>query len=295
MRDYLLHLPIVAAVARHRSFAAAAAELGLGASAVSHAVRSVEDKLGLPLFARTTRSVALTEAGTRFLARALPALDELDEAAAQLRAEQGRVGGVLRINAPRIALPMALHDVVLEMTLHHPELTVEVTTEEALVDIVAAGYDGGVRLGEMIAEDMVAVRLTPPFHAIAVASPDYLAAFGTPRRPADLRKHNCIGYRQLARGGVYDWEFIEDDTTVAVRVGGTCRVSDPLFALDLALAGVGVAYLFEPLARPHLDSGALAWLLPEHALPEPGLFLYFPRRAAQAPKLRALLDVIRRR
>jgi DNA-binding transcriptional LysR family regulator len=291
----LIHLPVIAAVARHRSFAAAAAELGLGASAVSHAVRVVERELGQPLFARTTRSVALTEAGTQFLARTLPALDAIDEAANELRAARGQISGVLRINAPRIAGPMALRALMAQLATKHPQLTVEVTSDDSLVDIVAGGYDAGVRLGEMIAEDMVAVRLTPPFKAIAVASPAYLQRAGAPHTLADLRKHNCIGYRLLRRGAVYDWEFIDKKATVAVAVGGSCRVSDPLFALDLALDGVGIAYLFEPLARPHIDSGALQWLLPSHALPEPGLFLYFPRRAQEAPKLRALIDLIQAR
>jgi DNA-binding transcriptional LysR family regulator len=291
----LIHLPVIAAVARHRSFAAAAAELGLGASAVSHAVRVVERELGQPLFARTTRSVALTEAGAQFLARALPALDAIDEAASELRAARGQVSGVLRINAPRIAGPMALRALMAQLAARHPQLTVEVTSDDSLVDIVAGGYDAGVRLGEMIAEDMVAIRLTPPFKAIAVASPAYLQRAGTPHTLADLRKHNCIGYRLLRRGAVYAWEFLDKKATVAVAVDGSCRVSDPLFALDLALDGVGIAYLFEPLARPYIDSGALQWLLPSHALPEPGLFLYFPCRAQQAPKLRALIDLIQAR
>jgi len=289
----LLHLPVIAAVARHRSFAAAAAELGLGASAVSHAVRVAERELGQPLFARTTRSVALTEAGQQFLASALPALDAIDEAAAELRAARGQVSGVLRINAPRIAGPMALRALMARLAALHPQLTVEVTSDDTLVDIVAGGYDAGVRLGEMIADDMVAVRLTPPFKAIAVASPAYLERAGTPRTLADLRRHNCIGYRLLRRGAVYDWEFTDKKAVVAVKVDGSCRVTDSLFALDLALDGVGIAYLFEPLARQHIERGALQWLLPSHALPEPGLFLYFPRRAQQAPKLRALIDLLK--
>jgi DNA-binding transcriptional LysR family regulator len=294
-RDLLAHLPLVESVARHRSFAAAAAELGLKPSAVSHAVRMVEDKLGVPLFARTTRSVALTEAGTQFLARMAPALREIQEAADALAASRGDVAGVLRINAPRLAQPLALRDVMAELAARHPQLVVETTSDEALIDIVAAGYDAGVRLGEMIAEDMVAVRLTAPFQAITVASPEYLAAFGTPRTPNELRQHQCIGYRMLSRGGVYDWELMEDGQVVSIKVTGPCRVSDAMFAVDLALKGVGIAYVFEPLVRQQIAEGQLQWLLREHALDEPGLFIYFPRRSLQTPKIRALFEVVRSR
>lgn len=292
-RDILQHLPVVAVVARRRSFAAAAAELGLGASAVSHAVRMVEDRLRTPLFARTTRSVSLTEAGEAFLARALPALDAIQEAAEATQALKGRVTGVLRLNAPRVALPLVLVDLLHELAGLHPDLTVEVTTEDALVDIVAGGYDAGIRLGEMIAEDMIAVRLTPPFKAIMVASPAYLATAAPVSTLDDLKAHNCIGYRQASTGGTYTWEVLDGGRDSAVATRGTARVTDPLLALDLALAGVGIAYLFEPLVRRHIREGALRWLLPESAIEEPGLFLYFPRRASEAPKLRAFIDAAR--
>lgn len=292
-RDILLHLPVVAAVARRRSFAAAAAQLGLSASAVSHAVRVVEERLRTPLFARTTRNVALTEAGEGFLSRALPALQELEDAAEAAQALKGRVTGTLRLNAPRIALPLVLTELMLRLAELHPDLVVEVTSDDALVDIVGQGFDAGVRLGEMIAEDMVAVRLTPPFDAVMVASPGYLAQAGEPRTLADLKRLNCIGYRQVSTGGVYAWELSDQGVDVALDVGGTARVTDALSARDLALAGLGVAYLFEPLVREHLRSGALRRILPETAIEEPGLFLYFPRRASEAPKLRAFIDAAR--
>ncbi|MEW5833506.1 MAG: LysR substrate-binding domain-containing protein [Pseudomonadota bacterium] len=292
-RDVLTHLPVVAAVARRRSFAAAAAELGMSPSAVSHAVRLVEDRLKSPLFARTTRSVALTEAGEHFFARALPALQQLVEATEATRALKGVVSGTLRINAPRVALPMALTELVATLATRHPDLVVDVTCDDALTDIVAQGYDAGVRLGEMVAEDMVAVRLTPPVRAIMVASPGYLAVHGTPTRVAELQAHNCINYRQASTGGTYAWELRERGKDVTVAVHGTARVSDSLFAIDLALAGVGIAYLFEPLVAGYLRDGRLVPVLPKAAIEEPGLFLYFPRRASEAPKLRALIDAAR--
>jgi DNA-binding transcriptional LysR family regulator len=292
-RDILQHLPVVASVARRRSFAAAAGELGLGASAVSHAVRTVEDRLGTALFARTTRSVSLTEAGTAFLSRTLPALDAIHEAAEMAQALKGRVTGVLRLNAPRVAVPMLLVDLLSDLAGRHPDLTVEVTTDDALIDIVAGGFDAGIRLGEMIDEDMIAVRLTPPFKAVMVASPTYLAAAGPIERLSDLAAHNCIGYRQQSTGGTYAWEVQDAGRDIGMTTRGTVRVTDPLFALELALAGVAVAYVYEPMVRRHLRDGSLCWILPDSAIEEPGLFLYFPRRGSDAPKLRAFIEAAR--
>lgn len=292
-REILLHLPVVIAVARHRNFAAAAAELGLSPSSVSHSVRLVEARLRGPLFARTTRSVALTEAGEAFVRQAGAALQQLQEATEQVRSLQGRVGGLLRINAPRVSLPMVMTRLLVELNARHPELEVEVTTDDALVDIIAQGYDCGVRLGEMIAEDMVATRLTPPFKAIMVASPAYLATHGVPESLDAMSRHRCIGYRLLSSGGVYAWDVQASGRDMQLEVAGPARVTDPLFALDLALAGLGIAYVFEPLAREALRDGRLQWLLPETAIEEPGLFAYYPRRASEAPKLRAFIDCAR--
>ena len=292
-RDLLHHLPVVAAVARLRSFAAAAAELGLGASAVSHSVRLVETRLRLPIFARTTRNVALTEAGAAFLAEAGPALDRITEAVEATQALKGRVTGTLRINAPRAAIAMVLTQLLAALGERHPDLVVEVTSDDDFVDIVGEGYDAGIRLGEAIHEDMIAVRLTPPFRFIVVAAPAYLAARGEPGSIADLAAHNCIGYRQVSRGGAYPWELADNGREVAVAVTGTARVTDPFFAVNLALAGVGLAYVLEPMVRQHIRSGALRWVLPDAAVEEHGLFLYFPPRQAETPKLRAFIDTAR--
>lgn len=292
-RETLLHLPVVVTVAKQRSFAKAARLLGLSASAVSHAVRVVEERLGTPLFLRTTRNVAITEAGESFLNRAIAALGELEDAVEATQATRGKITGVLKINAPRISFPLIIKDVLVALAHQHPHLVVEVTSEERLIDIVADGYDAGIRLGEMISEDMVAVRLTSAFKAIMVASPDYLARAGEPLSLEALRSHNTIGYKLIAGGGVYAWDVVDQGKNLSVSVTGTARVTDPLFALDLALAGVGIAYVFEPLAREHLRSGALKQLLPDSAITEPGLFLYFPRHAAQAPKLRAFIEAAR--
>jgi len=263
-------------------------------SAVSHAVKTVEDRLGQPLFVRTTRSVALTETGANFIAAIGPALATVEESIERVRSAKGQVAGVLRINAPRVALSLAITPIIVAMSRLYPDLTVEVTADDGLVDIVAAGFDAGVRLGEMIAQDMVAVRLTRPFEAIMAASPDYLDAHGTPDSIADLAAHNCIGYRLVSSDAVYAWELQDHGREVSVSVHGSVRVTDSAYARDLALRGVGIAYLFEPLVREDLQAGRLQRVLPAASIEEPGLFLYFPRYASDAPKLRAFIDVARK-
>ena len=293
MRDLLPHLPVVLAVARRGGFAAAASELGMSPSAVSHSIRTVEERLGAPLFARTTRSVALTETGRTLNDSIGAALQEIHDALERARSQRGEVAGLLRLNVPQVALPLAITPVVTELAWRHPQLVVEVTADTTLTDIVAAGFDAGVRLGEMIERDMIAVRLTPPFKAIVVAAPGYLAAKGEPKTIGDLARHNCIGYRLLASGGIYAWELLDNGKDASVRVTGTMLVNDATYAKELALAGIGIAYIFEPLVRKEIRDGALRWVLPQAAIDEPGLFLYFPRRAAEAPKLRAFIQVAR--
>ncbi|MDL2401748.1 LysR family transcriptional regulator [Rhizobium mayense] len=290
-RDLLAHLPVFLAVARQGSFAGAAAELSLSPSAVSHAIRMVESRLGATLFARTTRSVALTEAGNHLLGIIRPGFSQIEDGLDQFRANTGNVTGALRLNVPRTALALAITPVIVELAQRFPQLTVEIAIDDASVDIISGGFDAGVRLGEMIAQDMVATRLTPPFQMILVAAPDYLARRGEPRAIQELANHNCIGFRQITSGSLYDWELNDGGTMVSVAVRGSSIVTDATYAKELALAGVGIAYLMEPLAGAEIESGKLKQLLPETAIEEPGLFLYYPKRAATAPKLRAFIDV----
>lgn len=292
-RDLLTHLPIILSVARCGGFASAASALNMSPSAVSHAVRVVEDRLGEPLFARTTRSVALTEAGTRFLATIGPALEDIEKAVEGVTAQRGEITGLLRINAPRVAVQLALAPILAKLAWAHPRLTVEVHTDDAFVDIIANGFDAGIRLSESVQQDMVISRLTPPFKAIMVAAPSYLTARGTPQTIAELATHNCIGFRMLGSGGLYEWELRDRKSDVSVKTTGTSIITDASFAIDLALANVGIAYIYEPLVRAHIREKRLKWLLPESAIEEPGLFLYFPQRASLAPKLRAFIDVAR--
>ena len=293
-RDLLGHLPIIACVARHRSFAAAAAELGMSPSAISHAVRSVEDRLAIPLFARTTRSVSLTEAGARFVAGVEPALTDIEKTVEGLSAERGQVTGLLRIDAARVNFEIALTRILAKLAQQHPRLTVEVRTTQTSVDIVAQGFDAGIRMLRSIQQDMVTTRLTGSFKFILVASRDYLDARGTPKSIADLHQHNCIGMRSVVSGAVLDWELIDGKKPTTVKTSGTALVTDTTEALSLALAGVGIAYVVEPLARRYVREGSLEWLLPQTAVEHDGLFLYYPRRASLAPKLRAFIDVAKK-
>ncbi|RWH75790.1 LysR family transcriptional regulator [Mesorhizobium sp.] len=289
-RDLLTHLPVIVAVARRGGFALAAAELGMSPSAVSHAVRLVEERIGQPLFARTTRSVSLTEAGKALVETAAPALQDIAERMDRIRGVRGRPAGLLRINASNIAIPLAVTPVVAAMAERYPDVTIEIVADQGLIDIVGEGFDAGIRLGEMIAQDMVTVRMTPPFKAVIVASPAYVGKHGRPRDVADLANHNCIGYRLVRSGALYRWDLNDKGKDVVVETHGTAVVTDSLGAIDLALAGVGLAYVFEPLVRADLAAGRLAQMLPQTAIGEPGLFLYFPRRASMAPKLRAFID-----
>jgi DNA-binding transcriptional LysR family regulator len=272
-RDLLIHLPIIACVARHRSFAAAAADLGMSPSAISHAVRSVEDRLAIPLFARTTRSVSLTEAGARFVAGVEPALTDIETTVEGLRAERGEVTGLLRIDAARAVFEMVLIRILANLAQEHPRLTVEVRT---------------------IDQDMLTTRLTGSLKYILVASRAYLDARGTPKSIADLHQHNCIGIRTVVSGAVFDWALIDGKKPTTVKTSGTALVTDTTEALSLALAGVGIAYVFEPLAHRYVREGSLEWLLPQTAVGHDGLFLYYPRRASLAPKLRAFIDVAKK-
>jgi DNA-binding transcriptional LysR family regulator len=289
-RNLLAHLPVVVTVARQKGFAAAAAALNMSASAVSHAVKSVEDQLGEPLFARTTRSVSLTEAGAKLIATIDAALEDIGAAIESLTAARGSVSGTLRINAPHTAFPMGLSRVIAKLAWEQPRLVVEVHTNEAFVDIVAQGYDAGIRLGEAVQQDMVTVRLIDPFDTIMVASPDYLRAKGEPTSLADLSKHNCIGYRLVGAGSLYEWHVVDGGKETRIGVTGSAVVTDSTSARELALMGVGIAYAAEPMVRDDLRAGRLKWLLPEAASHEDGLFVYFPRRASMSTKLRAFID-----
>jgi len=288
-RDILPHLPVVLAVARRGGFAAAAKELGMSASAVSHSVRFVEDRLGLPLFARTTRSVSLTDWGQLLVDTTGPSINGIDEALERLKSAQGQVSGLLRLTVAQPFVPMVVTPVVKEMLPRYPDLKIEIAVDKRLVDIVAEGFDAGIRLGGSIEQDMKVFRLKPPFRTIIAAAPSYIERYGKPASLADLANHNCMSYRNSS-GGMYDWELESGTGEVRVPSNGNLVLNDLTIGLDFALAGLGIIYIFEPWVEDELADGRLVELLPEASVEETGLFLYFPERAGNNPKLRAFID-----
>lgn len=281
-------------VAEHRGFTAAAAELEVSPSALSQAIRQLETRLGTRLLNRTTRSVSLTEAGEAYLARVGPALSQVIEAGEELNVLQGRPVGTLRLNAARISTAMVLQPMLAGFLQEHPHVQLELTNDEGFIDIVEKGFDAGVRIGESVQRDMVAIPLGGPVTIAVVASPEYLRRIAAPRHPDDLVRHNCIRLRFAATGAIFKWEFEVDDRLVNYEVKGNLTISDTLFSLDAALEGVGLAYTFEQLALPHIRAKRLKRVLASYSPTFPGFYLYYPSRRNQPTKLKALVEYIRR-
>jgi DNA-binding transcriptional LysR family regulator len=278
-------------VARLRSFSSAARELGVTRSAVSHAVRHLEEQLRVALLTRTTRSVSVTDAGRRLVESVGPAVGDIVSALGEASARPGEAVGRLRLSVPRAAVPFVVDPVVPAFRARHPRVEVEVVVEERLVDIVAEGYDAGVRLTEAIERDMVQVRLTDAFRFVVVGSPDYLSRHGTPERPQDLLRHECITLRSQTTGALYAWELERGRKSWRVPVRGGIATNDHLTSLSLAAEGAGLAYAFEPAAEEHLRIGRLVLVLGEYAAAVPGFFLYFPSRARRSAPLRLFVEV----
>ena len=276
-------------VAERRSFRAAAADLGVTPSAVSQAVRALEARVGIALFMRTTRSVGLTEAGERFWERAQPAFQEIIAASNTARDLGAKPSGLLRLAVPRAVVPVVLQPLLASFCALYPDVSVEIAASETLVDLAKDGFDAGIRLGEFIASDMVAVRLTPSFRLIVVGSPDYLARAGRPRTPSDLASHACVRQRRSG-GALANWRLQDDGSPVDLVVSGPLVVHDYPSMLDAALGGVALAQVPEPIAREHLLTGRLREVLAKYAPTTMGVFLYFPDRKQVSPKLRAFID-----
>lgn len=279
-------------VAARRSFRQAADDLGLTPSAISQTIRGLEARVGVALFTRTTRSVGLTEAGTRFLERARPAFDEIVAAGDAARGLAERPSGLLRLSAPRSVVPLVLQPVLASFAAACPDVVVEIVAGEELVDLARDSFDAGIRLGEFVAADMVAVQLTPAFRYAIVASPDYLQRRGRPVRPSELHDHACLRIRR-ASGAIAPWRLVVDGREVEVGVGGPVVVNDYPTMLDAALGGVGLAQLPAPVAVADLRGGRLEEVLAAHAPMTPGVFLYHSGRRQVLPKLRAFIDHVR--
>lgn len=280
-------------VAERRGFTAAAAALDVSPSAISQAIRHLEARLGVRLLNRTTRSLSLTEAGEAYLTRIGPALGEVLDAGEQVHALQGRPSGVLRLNAARISIAMVLQPLLAGFLRAYPGVEVELTNDEGYVDIVARGFDAGVRIGESVQKDMVAVPLGGPLAVAIVGSPGYFERYPVPRHPSDLVQHNCVRFRFSGSGAIYKWELEVDGREVEYELSGNLTISDSMFSIESALEGIGLAYTFEQLVLPHIRAKRLKRVLTSFSPTYPGFYLYYPSRRQQAPKLKAFVDYVR--
>src|SRR5262245_31911747 len=281
-------------VAHHRSFRRAAAGLEVTPSAISQAVRALEARLGATLFIRTTRSVGLTEAGERFLSRAKPAFEELVAASGAARELGQRPVGQLRLAVPRAVVPILLEPLIASFHQAYPEIEVEIAASEELVDLAAQGFDAGIRLGQFITADMVAVRLTPPFPLVVVGSPDYLRGRNRPERIDDLRQHACLRMRR-SNGSIATWQFVEGNKAVEVIVSGPLIAHDYPTLLGAAIQGQGLAQVPGPLAKAPIADGRLQAFLAPFAVTTPGVFLYHPSKRQVLLKLRAFIEQLKSR
>jgi DNA-binding transcriptional LysR family regulator len=281
-------------VAQHRNFRKAAAELGVTPSAISQAVRALEARVGAALFIRTTRSVGLTEAGERFISRAKPAFEELVAASEAARDLGQHPTGLLRLSVPRAVVPLILQPLIASFHQAYPEIEVEIAASGELVDLAAEGFDAGIRLGQFIAADMVAVRLTPPFPLVVVGSPDYLRRRKRPERIEDLRSQACLRMRR-SNGSIAPWQFVDGNKTVEVIVFGPVISNDYPTLLGAAIQGLGLAQMPGPLTNAAIADGRLQPLLAPFAVTTPGVFLYYPARRQVLPKLRAFVEHVKYR
>jgi DNA-binding transcriptional LysR family regulator len=283
------------AVARERSFTKAAARLGVSQSALSHTIKGLEARLGLRLLTRTTRSVAPTEAGERLLHRIGPHFDEIEIELATLGELRDKPAGSIRITSAEHAAETVLWPAIARLLPEYPDIDVEITIDHGLTDIVAERYDAGVRLGEQVAKDMIAVRIGPDIRWAVVGAPAYLAVRKPPRTPQDLTRHRCINMRLPTYGGLYGWEFEKNGREVKVRVEGQLVFNSSALRLKAALAGFGLAYLPDDQVEAHVAEGRLVRVLADWCPPSPGYHLYYPSRRHPPPAFALLVDVLRYR
>jgi DNA-binding transcriptional LysR family regulator len=294
-REELSDLAAFLAVAQDRSFTRAAAKLGTSQSALSHTVRRLEARLGLRLLTRTTRSVAPTEAGERLLETLGPALVDIEAKLDALSALRTRPAGTLRITTTEHAAEMILWPALQRFLPDYPDIKVELSVDNGFTDIVAERFDAGVRLGEQVAKDMIAVRVGPLERFVAVGAPSYFATRKPPRTPQELADHACINLRLPTSGGLYAWEFEKDGRPLRVRVEGQLAFNSTRLLLGGALAGFGVAYLPEDYVRSHIEEGRLVPVLGDWCPPFPGYHLYYPSRRQLSPAFALVVEALRYR
>ncbi len=288
----LAELATFVAVARLRSFSKAAVERGVASSAVSHSIRSLEERVGVRLFHRTTRSVSLTEAGEHFLAELQPAFGQIGRALDTLNDFRATPFGTLRLNVPASLGTFILRDVMGPLVRNNPGLHLDVVATDKLVDIVAEGFDAGVRFGERLSQDMVAVRIKNEMRFVVVGSPAYLQGRQIPVTPVDLRNHACVRFR-FPSGAIYNWQFERDGQEVDVEVNGPVTLDDQELMIDAALEGCGLAYVWEGRVRGHIAAGTLVQCLDDWCAVDANLFLYYPSRRYVSAGLRALIELLK--
>lgn len=291
-RDELSALSAFLVVAEERSFTRAGKRLEISASALSHAIRRLEERVGVRLLARTTRSVAPTEAGEQLLARLRPALSDIRGALDQVSQLRDRPAGRVRLLVPRLAVMTVLAPKLGRFAREYPDVVLDVTTDDSHVDIVAAGFDAGIQFGEYIQQDMVAVRVSKDIRAAIVGTPGYFESHPKPKTPHDLRAHRCINFRH-GSAGLYRWEFDKGRRSLAVAVTGPLIVDDVEVVIHAALDGVGLAFVGEDLVAEHLKDGTLVRVLEDWCPPFPGFFLYYPSRRQHPAALAALIETLR--
>ncbi|GGF30123.1 LysR family transcriptional regulator [Aliidongia dinghuensis] len=294
-RENLNDLLAFLAVAKERSFTRAAAQLGISQSALSHTIRGLEERLGLRLLTRTTRSVAPTEAGERLLRSVGPRFDEIDAELAALSELREKPAGTIRLTAGGHAAETVLWPALAKLLPHYPDIKVELIIDYGLTDIVAERYDAGVRLGEQVARDMIAVRIAPDMRMAVVGSPSYFVARPKPKTPQDLMAHDCINIRLPTYGGLYAWEFEKRGRELKVRVEGQWVFNSISLRLEAALAGCGLAYLPEDQVQTHIADGRLVRVLADWCPPFPGYHLYYPSRRQPTPAFALLVEALRYR
>jgi len=281
------------AVAQALSFSRAAGAMGVSPSALSQLVRGLEARLGTRLLNRTTRSVSLTEAGAALLARTGPALAELGEAMLQARAGREGIAGRVRVHASRFAGELHVLPILARFGRDYPDVVLDISLDDTVIDIVAGGYDVAIRIGELVERDMVAVALGAEMRQLAVATPDYVAAHGVPGHPRDLLRHRCIRWRWPGNAAPYHWEFWEEGW-FQVAVDGPLILDDKQACLEAALQGAGIAFAIEPKVREHIAAGRLVPMLERWSAPFPGHYLCYPQQRHMAPAVRAFIDAVRR-
>ena len=291
-RPSLNDLTAFVAVATHRSFRRAADEIGSAPSTLSHAMRALEERMGVRLLNRTTRSVSPTEAGFQLLGRLQPALALLDEALEAVAPFRGNIAGTVRVNAPRLAAGFLVRDLLPPMAERFPHVSVDIVVEGRLVDIVSSGFDAGVRLMGSIPKDMIALPLARPLAFVCVASPAYLDRFGEPRSPEELRRHRCIGHR-VPSGKLYRWEFERAGQELVIDTNGSVILDDEELMVDAAMKGLGIAYVADWAAETGLSDGRLRRVLAAWTPAPEAIGIYYPGHRAVPPALRAFLDVAR--